>query len=465
MKKRSVFKNKKVWIPLSIILILLIGFICYQKIFNNPKNIFLNYANNAYKDLTKLTSSLKDNEITKLSKNNPIRQTSNISFKLDVVDEYSPSNIEGLIDEINKFKLITDSYYDIKNKEIMYDFNLKYGKDSLLNLKTYGLNKKIYAKLENAMDYYLKIDTDSYDQLFETNSNLDEAEVIISEFKDTLLSNISDKDFKTEKSNLLIDSKVISTKKITYELTPNKARLLVRNTLNDLKNNNKFINSLTKITGYEKEDILEELNDLIESLKENIDDDHETMEFNIYTKGLDNKVIKSEFIINMDDEKIGIEVVDYTNQSLKIVDGEDTLLNVYIENIKGQKNITVDMSYIKLVIKEIGSDEYKYSFIVDDEEVITGELKRSSKTIKKNKEYSENIVLTANFKDEGEEILTLTFNGEAITKIGEKLDIPSFDGAKDIESLTSSDYENITNKIMTNEKIQTFVDNISKYMY
>jgi len=435
-------------------------------LFNNPKNIFLNYINKEFKEIGNIYNKVSDNEIRELAKTNSVSVDTNVSFNIDINNNYSTPELDGLMNEISKLNLATTNTYDNKNKELLYNVNFKYDEDSLFNILLYGQDKNLYTKLNEVLDYYIKIEVEDYDQLFNDDKNIELSEKVVDRIKNVLLSNISKKDFETSKTKLLIDTKIVNVKQIKYILNELNIKLLIKNTLMDLKNDQEFINSSATLLNENEEYIKNWLSETADNIKIDEITSNDTLELSLYTKGLTNEVIGTSIVYNTNNEKIILETVDYKeNKTFKMIKDDETLFNGYFEEKEGKKIITINFGAMTLIIRQ--EDESKYSFkLIDEGDVqLKGIITNDKKVITKGKEYKNEFIIKTDIIVDNESIINMEFKNLSNTKIGEKIEMPSFENAKKIEDLKQEDFNEITSKLSTTESINTFIQNINKYVY
>ena len=283
----------------------------YILVFNKPKNIFLNSINNEYKKFDEFV----DSNLKNLKNSDEAKTISgNFTFDLDasfddgIIDE----DVSALLEELNKLSIKANYGYAKENKLINYDISALYDNDSLLSVAIYGSESKLYMELKNLFDKYIEIPIDDYDVLFQdSDSNIENSKYIIDTIKSSILNNMKAKDFKSSNATILIGSKEIKTKKITYTLTKEVAKALMVDVIEDLNKNDKFIKSLADITNKDESEIKDELASAKDDFEYDSDSDGESIELSIYTHGINNSAIQYEFTINSSTDSYALVYSDY----------------------------------------------------------------------------------------------------------------------------------------------------------
>lgn len=470
-KKKS---KKKIIIPIVIILILVVAlFVIYNFMINNSKNVFLRAVNTEYQKLDNKIDELLNNNINKVSTDKTISANYKFDFEVNMNDDLIlGTNYDEMLEEINKLNLEMNTIIDNKNKEFSYDINLKSENDSLLNVLAYGQKKNIYIELKDLFDKYIEVPIEEYDAIFEGNETVDDSRYIVKTVKDSFLNHLNEKDFIKTSTKTDINGKKVNTKKITYSLNEKKALTLTKTVLSELKENKKFIEKCASITGKDKEDIKETIEDAINDLKDELeysDNSDETIELSVYTEGFLNKVVKYELRFISDDEKVTLTYSNYKNVTIIEVyhDDEKLLTSKTTKEAKDTYQTKVSVESIEMVINsKITDTKNIHTYTLTEEESnikIAGKLSTTNKEVKKNKEYNGNLKLTASVNVEDEELASFVVNNKSVIKIGEDLTLPNFDKSVSYNEITSDDYTTIMNNLNNNKKLMEFITKISSY--
>lgn len=472
-EQEYVKNNKKIIISFISILILLVAlFAIYNFIFCNPKNIFLRAVNSQYQKLDNQLDKIVNSDINESAKNKTISTNSKLDFDLKMNEDLmSGTNYEDLIEEINKLNLEMDTVIDNKNKKFSYDIKAKYENNDLINVLAYGQEKSIYFELKDLFDKYIEIPVEEYDALFEANESIDDSRYIIKTAKDSFLNNLEEKDFIKTSTKTDVNGKSVNTKKITYSLDEKKALKLVKAVLTDLKENKKFIEKCANVTGKDKKDVKESIQDAIENIEDEIEyviDSDEKVELSVYIEGILNKVVKYEMRFISDDEKISLSYSSYKDVTIIEVtqDNEKLLTSKTTKESKDTYKTMATIDSIDVVIdSKISDTENTHKYTITEENAdmkISGELTTTNKEVKKNKEYNGNVKFSLKINAEDEEVASIVVNGKSTSKIGQKVKIPDLNDSVLYDQLTENDLNTIMKNLVKNENMMNFINNISK---
>lgn len=458
-------KSKKIFLVGIVAIILVCLFLVYILVFNKPKNIFLNSINNEYKKFDEFV----DSNLKNLKNSDEAKTISgNFTFDLDasfddgIIDE----DVSALLEELNKLSIKANYGYDKKNKLLSYDISALYDNDSLLSVAIYGSESKLYMELKNLFDKYIEIPIDDYDVLFQdSDSNIENSKYIIDTIKSSILNNMKAKDFKSSNATILIGSKEIKTKKITYTLTKEVAKALMVDVIEDLNKNDKFIKSLADITNKDESEIKDELASAKDDFEYDSDSDGESIELSIYTHGINNSAIQYEFTINSSTDSYALVYSDY--QDVKRISFRENDTNIIsVVNEKGKDSdyvTTVVVSSIKATInsKKENNDwihSYKITAGGSDGE-IRGEVKTSN--VFEENEYKNSLSFTLGIGEKNKNDM-VSVKGSVVNNFrpAEKIDVPNIENSVSIYDLTEDDSNTITNNILNDNALVNFIERV-----
>lgn len=452
MKEKK--KVNKILIILPIIIVaVLVGVYLY---FNNSKNIFTRTLNKGYKNFTDILDKVN------VSTDKTIKTSGNVNFNINVSDEYKNLIDQNILDEINKLELLFNSVVSYENKEFSVELNTKYDKNALFDVALYGQNSNLYIELKNLYNKYIEIPVEEYDTLFE-EYELEKIEYILNKVESSLLNNLDEKEFVKTKEKLDVESKKIEVNKIEYEFNEEKTFKLLVNTFKELKNDQKFIKYVSEISGLEEKEITDGIDSSIKELSSQTEFEDETfISIAIYTKGLLNEYVGFEIninnlgkmkIYNNDDNIYGDLYI--TGEKVAEITSKKQKENEYKTEIeiKDTANITIDS---RITDKSINID-YE---IVTEEMSLDGTL--NEKITKEENKTTNDSKYNMNIKVEDEVVATININ----SNIKEELTDEPFTnilskGKINYENMTEEDMNSIAEKLLSNETIVSFINNIA----
>lgn len=452
MKEKK--KVNKILIILPIIIVaVLVGVYLY---FNNSKNIFTRTLNKGYKNFTDILDKVN------VSTDKTIKTSGDVNFNINVSDEYKNLIDQNILDEINKLELLFNSVVSYENKEFSVELNTKYDKNALFDVALYGQNSNLYIELKNLYNKYIEIPVEEYDTLFE-EYELEKIEYILNKVESSLLNNLDEKEFVKTKEKLDVESKKIEVNKIEYEFNEEKTLKLLVNTFKELKNDQKFIKYVSEISGLEEKEITDGIDSSIKELSSQTEFEDETfISIAIYTKGLLNEYVGFEIninnlgkmkIYNNDDNIYGDLYI--TGEKVAEITSKKQKENEYKTEIeiKDTTNITIDS---KITDKSINID-YE---IVTEEMSLDGTL--NEKITKEENKTTNDSKCNMNIKAEDEVVATININ----SNIKEELTDEPFTnilskGKINYENMTEEDMNSIAEKLLSNETIVSFINNIA----
>lgn len=360
-------KKSKAWIVILLLLVLLLGGCAYYYfVLTSPKTIFTKLING---DNLKLTENNLESKAAKTS----------INLKLNSKDE-TYKEIGDLLENIN-----LEVSYDINNKEeLIYNITTTYKDKSIIDIKAISKKDISYLSLGDIYDKVLSVSTKE-----ETNEAADE---LSKEIYTSILNAVKDSlsDATYEKTITKYNSKYVT--KATLKINDK----LIKSILDKLIKDDKFITNIASISSLSKEEITDELNQVMSSISD-ID-----ANVNLYLSLLGNKILS-------------VEVGNPFN------------------------SITIEKN----------NNQYKYKVIVDSEEMISGYLE--TKENNNIKTYTLSVyesVMKTN--------ITANISIEPITK----LDSFDTTKAIDIEDLSEEDTNKIAENILKKEGISLLIEDL-----
>lgn len=465
-------KNKKLLIiEIAIVAVAAILFGVYKFIINSPKNVFLRAINNEYKQLEKLVDSL---EIPDISSDETLITESTLNFDIIVQDGMLTEEELSLLNEINELNLTMDTQYDPKNKQLSYTMGLKYDTSDLISFGLYGKTSSFYLDLKNYFDKYIEFPVEDYESLFENqDQNVDDIKYVISFLKDSFLSNLEKNDFKKTKETIQIGSENVKTTKITYVFTEESTTILVSKMMEDMKNDDRFIESLASISGEDKDQIKQSINDAMDSLEKTKEsDDNSSIDVSVYTKGIMNETVQFSMVVRDDDCVSEIRYSNYKDvKRFSMIENDESIISVVNSNEKEDTyKTTVTADTLKLVVNSSKKDnDWNHTYKLTESEstaIVSGEVTTTTKEVTKDKEYTTDTKFTAGLGVAGmEDVITFEITSNSTSKIGESVTIPDVNSSVLYTSLTEEQINAIMENISNNQNLLDFINKISSYIY
>lgn len=322
------YHGLKVFLSFVVVLLLLglIGYLYYKKVYCSPLTTFTNSLSNYQK---KLSKDYKDNKYNKIS----------AILDLDLKD-----NDSGKAKGIEVLNNIQTNMVLVNDKDNTYiEVDTKYDKAAYVNLKLYAKeeNDKTYSyiKLDKYYDKYLKYEN-KYLQYYPFIKLLHEGNLkdLFKIINDSLDKNNFTRTYET------IDNVKLS--KNTLTIKSNEYEKILTNIVNKIKKDNNLLNELKNYYP----DITNRLDNYIEKVKENPKD----ITISTYNKqNLKQDLVMIELISN--DKKIVLELND-NKTTITITKGNNEKEFVVTKNNKA--SYTIDLT------NKDDNKTYKFNIIV-----------------------------------------------------------------------------------------------------
>jgi len=383
----------------SIILILFIVsiniFLGYKIFTNSSKVQILQNFRNMYKEVTNVIKSRSESKIALLSKNNVMEFNSKVSFESD-------SNLEEdeLSDLLKDFNLEIKGQTDYKNNKLMFDLLSSIDKEELVNFSMFMDNETIYLFYEELYDKYIGFeDIISFEEM-KSEKSIEDTEYLLNKIVELFAKSLKNEYFTSDKQEITIDSKRVSTTKNTMILNGKRLQEILVYISSNLRKDEKSIEIIKDLYNFEtKEQTIEFMtveND--ESLEY---DETEEIKYSIYTKGLLKEVVRYE--IEVVDSKITIDL--YEKENLKISE-----INFYnYETLS--LNIKIKTNNEKIIVEMTTYD-------IEETKIIL-EISNEETEVKKDEEYNQKTTIKATFNVDNEEIsyqMTIDTNYKVIAE-------------------------------------------------
>lgn len=312
------------------------------------------------------------------------------------------------------------------------------GKDENISVETLIEDGKTYIKsslFDEILDASENISEEDLKQVFNTltetkKTNATDVTEVGQYIINALVNNLDSDKIESESSELELGEKEVKVKKISYDLSGKSFSKLGKAIIDELLDNDKFLEkTVDLVNSYAEEDdnkiSKKDLKESLKSMKESLSDISidEKVSFNIYTKGLLNKVVgysvtydkKDYLTIAFDNKNINVTYDDHNEDK-----DDRQKLTLVATKEKKEWNVVVKANKEKIAtatVRELSDEkiDLDYKITMDDEE-LKGSIyftnKEKGKTIngeyKAEVEYSDAKVevsgeYTIEVKDEVEE--------------------------------------------------------------
>lgn len=340
---------------------------------NNIKIFMNNYFN-----------KLEDN----IGKNNSTSGSLSLNVNGDTTDKE-----EKIFKILNNLDFSMNYGIDTKENITNIDISTNYYGDKLININTYIEDNNIYLSSSDLYSKYIKIENKKEDNSEKKSMTNDDYKVIINSISTAVSESLKEEYFT--KNWVKLDGK--SVNKVELLLNNNNIKIINENIINNLKNNNNFIDSFGKLIGKKTMEVKELLDKEIKEVNSN---EYSDIKISLYTKIT--KFVKLE--ITSGEDKIAVKSND-KGYSFEIVDSEDN--NTYNGTIKINNNS--DSTTYNVNVKDSNNLEIK----------INNTINKTTKIEKK--DVSNSVLLEDITEKEYEDIINKISNNKAFNKIYEDI--------------------------------------------
>jgi len=450
------FNTKKLIISIvTIIVIALFSIALYLYQINN-KNILRLGVNNIANTVEKTVYSIKDSDFLAFNLDKPFR--SSILLSLDTIYDSSKLTEE----EYNFLKMMNDIAasitldMDYTKKEFTYDIKTTYLNGNIFEVYGNANKDGITYKIKDVIGKYISYPIDNFKRFYiaadDDKKDLDKVKSIVLK---TLFLNIKEEDLKREKVSIKIGNKNIKVKDVSLVIDNKYLKELLSKTMDDLLNNEEFINETMSYTNLTST----RLKELMHDLKENVNKTiilESPITFHIYSKGITNKIIGYKLTFK-NDKQYDIEYLYYNNiLSLNINENNDEYLRFNMDTSDDKKYnyslnfLDYDFKMDRIVQKD--NILYEYSLNQKNQEQYTGTVITTDETSKNAKDGTAKLTITK--IDSNKEKLfdlyaTINYNVKTLSEIN----LYDDEGAVEYKTLTIEDRKEIKRRI---EKVEYF---------
>ena len=329
-------------------------------------------------------NKLEDN----IGKNNSTSGSLSLNVNGDTTDKE-----KKIFKILNNLDFSMNYGIDTKENITNIDISTNYYGDKLININTYIEDNNIYLSSSDLYSKYIKIENKKEDNSEKKSMTNDDYKVIINSISTAVSEPLKEEYFT--KNWVKLDGK--SVNKVELLLNNNNIKIINENIINNLKNNNNFIDSFGKLIGKKTMEVKELLDKEIKEVNSN---EYSDIKISLYTKIT--KFVKLE--ITSGEDKIVVKSND-KGYSFEIVDSEDN--NTYNGTIEINNNS--DSTTYNVNVKDSNNLEIK----------INNTINKTTKIEKK--DVSNSILLEDITEKEYEDIINKISNNKAFNKIYEDI--------------------------------------------
>lgn len=280
-----------------------------------------------------------------------IGKNNSISGNLSLSVNGDTTGSDGKVFKIlNNLDFSINYSIDTKENVANIDINTNYYGDKLININTYIEDNNIYLSSSDLYSKYIKIENNKEDNSEKKSITNEDYKVIIDSISTAVSESLKEEYFT--KSWVKLDGKNVN--KVELLLNNNNIKIINENIINNLKNNNNFIDSFGKLTGKKTMEVKELLD---KEIKEVNDKEYNEIKISLYTKIT--KFVKLE--ITSGEDKIVVKSND-KGYSFEIVDSEDN--NTYNGTIEINNNS--DSTSYNVNVKDSNNLEIKINNTVNN---------------------------------------------------------------------------------------------------
>ena len=416
------------------LLVLIVGGIGAFVFLNNPKTLMTTTVNKLFKDMDKLLEDLPTTKLEYDLKKDTVAVNANIQVKTDMA---SFKNYSGA-------KLKLNAAVDYNNKELTFDASVGDDNKNIADVKAFFKNDNAYASLGKLFEGILDLGPIDLEELF----SYEEIEAAIPDFgvedirymlttaKDAFNSTLDIGVFETENDTIDFDGKELKVKKVIYTLKEDEFNDTMKAIADYLIADAKFVETLDKMLGNNDKGATK---DLIRELKDAEIKDRITI--TLYTTGIFNSVIGFEIT----EEDITLQAIEKNGKTEILLDDGDQKFEVFVEQNKDTYDFTLKVEgdkYLSGTYTEHSDKKASLELVLPDLDLKINVEIDNYKIESKKAAMSFDVKITY----DGEYVQVI---GDYNMEVGKKLEMPSFDGAKDVSSLTE-------------EEMGTILDNFTK---
>lgn len=461
-------KNTGLLVLIIIVMVLALLAVAYKFLLLTPKNIVLKSINNEYKTISRLFDEASSNKFYSLMNDNSFKMNTDFTIAADINEDLLDDDTKTIIAELNKLRFSYSLGINNASKELDAGFKLSNGTDSL-DASVYGRDGKIYIDLKELFNKYIYSEVEEYDTIFENdNVDLAQLEYVAEKTKNEFMRNFDKTKFEKTKETISIDGNDVKVNKISYKLTDKELDNIIKNMLVNLKEDEKFVSSLSKLTNKTNDEVLKEMQDEIDGIENNSFYQENTFTFNVYTKGILETAVKYEIVYNYQsgESNFSDNSVSYTiGKDSKIIEsksGSEEPLTITIKDSQIVVN-SVDFNLTLDIQKNSDTDiTVNYSFNgLTNKISATGIVKIVEQEIEKDKKYNVKVNISADVKNNNDNIGTFGIDTDSNIIFGEELTSIDTTNSVDYNNLTEEDINTISTNLLENRFIGKLMESFN----
>ena len=433
-------KSKKIALGfVGALLILLIGFgAFYYFYFSNPKNVFKTNVNQLYNKIDEFINedSLINLDNQKIAFDGTMSIDSNMSktiskynYNINLGLDLNSKNLYGSLSASNNNSNVIEGNVVVKDSNLFMSIPQLYSKTI-----TSSLSNNFWEELKNT----------------ETVSN-DDYNYIIKFFKDEFLKNIDAKDFSKSKEKVNINDKDMNLNKMVFKADKARQQEIINNISEAVDKDAKAKKILATILAVEESKVKEQLKDMFIS---------DNLEIDFYVKSFSSSMIKTDIIFDNQDK---VEFESYkgiTNIKFKDDENKNIVINIKNENNKNIIKYYYDnKEYATITVNDYSKTKLDAEYVVKvNDGVINGNIVVNSTKQSDNK-VSYDVTSNASYELNNQKN---TINVKGTFNLSDELNIPNIDTTNtiDINSLSDSDMSEMYEKLLTNQFVLDFAQEL-----
>lgn len=432
--------SKKFIIPLIVILVLIV-ILCVLGVFivfkeEKPKDVYLGVIDNL--------NTLLMNNISSSEKTNKYSVDGDIDFKITS----NNSSYKEISNIINNMKINYLYEYDKTNEMANYDMDIKYKNNDLINACVNVLNNDIYLDLGDLYDKKIKVNFEQMSEIWNF-INVDESKIIYEELVKSFKNSLKEEYFAKENETLSINGKKKQTIKYIMNLNSDNIYNIEIDTINNLKNDNVFVEKMADLLNYSESEIKDEIQEYLSEMEQN-EDLNFTIEIyiNRFNKNIEKLSIKNE------DSEIQAIRESESIYNLNYIDNDGIkVIGAYEKADNGIKfNIQNNGALLKIEVKDKDIEvSYKNENTIAN---ISFENNVSSG----NKEYA--IDITTEIED-----IKVTVSANGTVKDIDSITTPNISNYIEIDKLDSTELQKIYLNLYSNKTLMSLISDIQALRY
>ena len=252
-------------------------------------------------------------------------------------------------------------------------------------------NTKLYTYIKDVTSTYYYDDSE-YDYFsFLKSLSENDYEKVLSLLKEIINDEISDDNIIKEKVTIIYDGKEKKVNKLTYNIDVDQFQTIVDSFITLVKKDKDLYKNISKLLE-EDNDLLDRLNAYLQDIKNSTDGNF--ISYSTYYYGF-NKIVEYELYSYIDDITFNYKT-EGNIETINIIKGEDTLLNVVIGEDKNSFTFSGNISYF---LEKLGIEKNNLTYMLYND--FTGSYKDSTFEIEFNGDTTYKLIISiyANFLD------------------------------------------------------------------